>query len=494
MPLPPSPVRKRKRPVRTRSILGGGEPTITRTAHHPPPGAPNIPAGAAPGYDWGNGQGGHSISLAAHNKHVTAARDAKDPLLDPSQQLSGTGLKNAANDLVDLEFGPQRSALQRELENVTTQGTALAQRAGDYSAQTAATDAALPGQVGAIGELLNKALGANADTATAAVKQNTTDAKATDTADMALRGGVGAGIGAQAADSEGQKQLDRLAQLTQEQKGDAAAQTANYQGLAAISGQARAQMGNEVQGQLLNRLASNQADVRGRQGDLAAQEGPARSKALTDLRQTAFENLATQAGLDIKTADLKAQTAEGQAKLEETAKARRQRARDAKATRDLRRQLSDQARTDKSNEPNSIGIKNSDWLKMSNSQRAKALSDYQRQKTLDTTRPSSSKPVAMTQAARDKRTRIDSMLSDVGRDAKLQRHVGEPGPRLTEILTHRGADPLEAQAAAEVAKHGYLTPETQAALERAGVRIPRKWKKASQGAGSGNNPVAHTGA
>jgi hypothetical protein len=75
-----------------------------------------------------------------------------------------------------------------------------------------------------------------------------------------------------------------------------------------------------------------------------------------------------------------------------------------------------------------------------------------------------------------KRTRIDSMLADIGNDPKLKRHQYETGPRLVEILTKRGADPLEAQAAAEIARHGTLTPETEAKLKRAGIKIPTSWR------------------
>jgi hypothetical protein len=46
--------------------------------------------------------------------------------------------------------------------------------------------------------------------------------------------------------------------------------------------------GGEVQGQLLNRLANQQQDIRGQLSDVEAQRGGLITKNLTGLRQSAF--------------------------------------------------------------------------------------------------------------------------------------------------------------------------------------------------------------
>lgn len=455
----------------------GLSPVGTSAPLAPAPTTAAAPLAPKPGMknDWGDGKR-HSISLTQHRANVKTKANDKNALYDPTTQLSGDALRSAAGDLVNLEYGPQRAALARELENTTTQGTALAGRAADYSKQLAATDAGLPTQVAAIGQLLGDKLTANTAASQAGIDSALTGTRDRAAADSAVSGLTLPGLQTGGAEAEAQAQTGRLAELSKSAQDAGAAQSANYQGLAAISGGARAQMGNEVQGELLNRLASQQADVRGRQADESAQEGPALTKNVNDLRQQGFENLITQAGLNVKTADLKEQTANDQAKVDEAGKVRRQKARDARAARQAKATADKAAKDGKASEVNSYGYTNGDWKGMSTTARQKAISDFNKQKTKDTTKPGAAKPAdKMTAAAISTRTGIDNAIADIKTDAKLQRHVGEPGPRLTQILTNRGASPIVAQAAAEIAKHGQLSATTIAALKRAGVKIPAEW-------------------
>lgn len=413
--------------------------------------------------------------------------DNANPLYDPTRQLSGASLRGAAKDLVNLEFAPQRSALSRELSNTTTQGTALAGRAGGYSQQLAQADAGLVPQVQAIGQLLGQKLGENTTAATAGINEALAGTQQRASADAALRG-INLPGQTEGASAEAQRQRDTLALLSKSSADNAAGTTANYSGLAALSASSRAQMGNEVQGQLLTRLANQQGDVRARQADLARQEGPALSAKTGELRQQGFENLVTQAGLDIKTKDLQAQTKEGQdriklekQRLAETKKSRLQRGRIAAADRRQRAAADRAARQGKASDINSYGYPNGEWRRMSTSQRQKAISDYDRQKTRDTTRPRAPKAVApakrkpMSQKAVDTRTGIDNALLSIQNDPKLQPLTFKPGPDLPRALQRRGAPPLVAQAATEIARYGVLRPTTIAALKRAGIRVPQSW-------------------
>jgi hypothetical protein len=58
-----------------------------------------------------------------------AKRRDKNPLYNPSVQLSGNNLADAASQLTDLEFKPKESALDTQLKTATTQGAARACRA-----------------------------------------------------------------------------------------------------------------------------------------------------------------------------------------------------------------------------------------------------------------------------------------------------------------------------------------------------------------------------
>lgn len=453
---------------------GPGPSTPPQPSRAPGRTRPSSTSGRDP-YVWDDNKR-HSITRAQHQRNLRTKSNDRNPLYDPTKQLSGDALRNAAGDLVNLEYGPQRSALERELSNSTTQGTALAQRAAGYSQQVAQNDAGLVPQVQAIGQLLRDQLGANTTAAGTAIDQGVTDARARAAEDESVRGFTLPGQ-VEGAEAEAQKQKDTLAQLSKASQDTAASTTANYGGLAALSGSARAQMGNEVQGELLNRLANTQADVRARQADLAASEGPALSAKVGELRQQGYENLITQAGLDIKTKDLEAQTSYNQARIDEAGKSRRQRARDAAASRKLKRDADTAAREGKATEINSFGISNGEWKSMTNTQRQDAIREFNRNKTADTTRPGSSRGGGTkTRAEAFKtRTQIDNALTDIENDPKLQRHVAERGPRLAQILTNRGAPPIVAQAAAEIARYKKLRPETINRLKRAGIKIPSAW-------------------
>jgi hypothetical protein len=483
-PRPDPALARRARRFRDRQRAAAGLQAATGTAPPvkgrspvatPVPRRPGTPAPAARPVrnDWGDGKS-HSISLTAHRQHL----DDKNPLYDPTTQLSGSALSGAARDLVNLEFNPQEEALKRELGNTTTQGTALAQRAGDYSAQIAGNDATLVGQQAAIKQMLDQSLGANATAAQQVIDKNLGDARERAAADAAVRG-VTIPDATAGAEREAAAATNTVGTQRQASQDAGALATQSYQQLASLSGGARAQMGQEVQGQLLNRLANQQADVRARQTELGAQRGAATSKAALDLRQQSYENLITQKGLDIKTSELQAETEKNDAatklaerRIDETAKSRRSRERIAADNRAARSKADKAARnaqaTREGNKSNKYGYTNNEWLSLPLAKRTQIVADANK-------KPGKGAPKMSAQAFA-KRTRIDSMLSDIGNDPKLKRHQYEVGPRLVEILTKRGADPLEAQAAAEIARHGTLTPATEAKLRRAGIKIPTSWR------------------
>jgi hypothetical protein len=259
----------------------------------------------------------------------------KDPFYNPTVQLSGWRLRNAAHRLADFQFGPQRSELGRESASVTRQGGALLGHASDYyhqlaaeEAQGVARQAALSGQTNA--QLAQ--LGAQAQGQVTAAQGQQASAVAADAAQR--------GQGLQGTNTAADELAAARASAAQSAQGFRSAgvlQGANYQGLAAATRSAGMLKGGEVQGELANRIATAQGDIRSKQQDLEAQYGSAVAKNVTDLRQQGFENIATQEGLGLKGQQLQADIAQNQAdealargRLSETSRANKARERIAK--------------------------------------------------------------------------------------------------------------------------------------------------------------------
>lgn len=401
-------------------------------------------------------------------------------LYDPTQQLAGKGLAGAAKALTNLEFGPQRAAINRTLGVATRQGTALADRAQGYYGQLDRAAAPISAQEGAIGQLLNTTLGTNASSGNAAIAAALKAAQDRAAADEQVRGLIG-GSQTAGASAEAQAANDLVTQNTQTAQNAAAASTADYQHLADLSRSATAAAGGEAHTELLNRLANQQAGYRGQLTDLAKTEGAANSKNLTGLRQQAFENLITQKGLNIKTAQLRADTALGRAKLTED---RRQKAADRRVKLRVARLshratiTAQKARTRQQLDTvNAYGYSNREWLRMGTRQRQQAIMAFKKQSTQATTRPKTGRAAGKKGPSAHSVgivTQIENARSDAASDPKLTT-LG--GAKLQQKFVKRGLPPMLAQAAQQLHDFGYVTPATQAALERAGVTVPAAWKR-----------------
>jgi hypothetical protein len=397
-------------------------------------------------------------------------------LYDPTQQLSGNDLAGAANDLTNLEFGPQRSAINRALGVATTQGTALADRAQGYYQQLDQTDAPIAGQEAAIGQLLSDKLGGNATAANTAIAASLKGAQDRAAADEQVRGQIG-GSQTAGASSEAQQAGDVVTENTHAAQDAGTASTGDFQQLATLARQSRQQAGGEAHTELLNRLANQQAGYRGQLTDLGKSEGAARSKNLTDLRQQAFENLITQRGLNIKAADLAAQTTLGQQKLAEDRRQsqadRRVRLRIARDARLATKQANDAKAQGKANDINKYGISNAQWLGMSTQQRLAAIRDFTKAAHVPGKggKGGASAPSAHSVGIV---TQVENARNDAMTDPKLK---NLSGAKLQQRYVKRGLPPLYATAAQQLHDFGYVTPETQAALERSGVTLPAAWRQ-----------------
>lgn len=431
---------------------------------------------------------GSHVTVTAHTRTPPARRPGRKPrqpysgaLYDPTQQLSGKDLAGAAHDLTALEFGPQRAAINRALGLATTQGTALADRAQGYYQQLDQTDAPIATQEAAIGQLLGSKLSGNADTANAAIAAALKGAQDRAAADEAVRGQIG-GSQTGLAGQEAQAANNVVAENTQAAQDAATASSADYQHLADLARQARQAAGGEAHNELLNRLANIQAGYRGQLTDLSKTEGAANSKNLTNLRQQAFNNLITQAGLNIKRDQLTADTALGQQKLAEDRRQaqadRRVRLRIARDAR-VATQAANAAKTSgKLDEVNKWGVSNRDWLAMSRKDRLAAIRDYTNATThgKGKGKGAGSQPTAHSVGIV---SQVENARNDAKTDPKLR---GLSGAKLQQKFVKRGLSPLYATAAQQLHDFGYVTAEVQAALERSGVTLPAAWRQSGAAA------------
>ena len=393
---------------------------------------------------------------------VQAKRDNANPLYDPAAPLSGANLRGAADSLVGLEFGPQRAALQQESAKIDTQGGALAGRASDYFLQLARQEQGSVDRMKAVGEMVGGQIRDAGAANQTALDKVAGEAETLRSQDVAVRG-------------EGLQSTDRLAEelaasraraaaAQQTASTDAAQTTGNYAGLADLSRQAREQRGGETVQQILNRIATQQADVRSRSSALEGQVGNARTKAVLDLRQQGFENAATAAGLDIDQAELKARLANDQA---DNRLARQQLA-------ETRRQ---NAARNKLTEAQIRATRRGQTLSSSTQRRGQDIQ-------AEIQRRNRSSREAIAQANRDAKKGGKGRLESA--DArKLKIQIGDStaalqSGRTEKWLRKQGAPSIVIKAAKE-RQAGGLTLATQAELKRLGIRVPKGWKGKQKG-------------
>jgi hypothetical protein len=393
---------------------------------------------------------------------VEEKRLANDPLLNPAQPLSGGNLKRGADALVGLEFGPQRAALDQESRQIDAQGGALAGRASSYFLDLAKQEMGSVDRMKAIGELAGSQIGAAGTAAQGTLDKVASEAEQLRGQDVAIRG-------------EGLQSTDRLAEelaaartrsasATQTGQTDAANTMGNYAGLADISRQAREVRGGETVQQILNQIATQQADVRSRRGALEGQVGNATTKALLDLRQQGFENAATAEGLGIDRAELQAQL--------------RQDAQDfSLANRKLRETSRQNRARNRLTEAQIRATRRGQTLSSQTQRRGQDI-----QAEIQRRNRSSRESIA----AANRRAKKGGSARLESADAhKIKLQIGDSTAALQAGKTERwlrkqGAPSIVIKAAKE-RQAGGLTLATQAELKRLGIRVPKGWRGPQKG-------------
>lgn len=227
----------------------------------------------------------------------------KNPLYDPGTVLRGHSLADAVHNIVGLQYAPQERAIDRGERNTFTQGTALAGRAKGYYRDVAAREAQNVARQGALASATNSQLAGIASESQGQIAAAKAGEEQRQGADQNLRG-EGLSGGPSQAISELAAQRANAASSGQAFRSAGVLQGAAGTGLASSMAGAHAMHGAEEQGQLTNKLLNALAELRTKRTDLASDRGAAESKALLDLRQSGFENLATAKGLGLKEEDL----------------------------------------------------------------------------------------------------------------------------------------------------------------------------------------------
>jgi hypothetical protein len=420
-------------------------------------------------YSWGDGKGRvHSRPKRTRSQLNAAKRTRaqdRDPLYDPTQQLSGSRLAGAADALVGLEFDPQRRALEQEAAQTQTQGAAVQNRANSYFLQLAEAERGNVERGQAIGNLLNGQI--------AEIGRQTNSALDTAQAQgVAALGGRPSGL-----DGGGSEQLAtelaaaraRAAENTQRAGQDAGSQTAAFTSLADLSRQARELRGGETVQQLANAQSAKLSEIGTRRAALEASVGPKRVEQILGLRQSGFENAATAAGLDLDRAELQAQVQQEQtdaqlAKARLRATNRQNRARNkltAKQIAATKRGQTLSAETQRRGQDITLRGQN-----MSAAQRA---ADRKSRENIAKARRKGTKLESAD--AKKVKTGIVNAVADL--DQRKPKNAAA-------WLRKQGAPGIVIRAALE-RQRGGLKLSTVAELKRLGIRVPRSWIGAYKG-------------
>lgn len=402
-----------------------------------------------------------------------------NPLYDVARQLGGKQLKKAANDLAALEFDPAQQALQREAEQVTTQGSALTGRASDYYLQLAREEQGNIDKLAAINQMVGGQVQQAGATAQGAI--TAADQEAQRLARESAPGAAGLGAGGQVL-AETQAARNRAAGNTLDATLSSGAATQAAAGLANTGRQARSMQGGETLAQLTNLVAGQLAENRGKQTSLAGQRASAVKKNVLDLRQQGFENLVTQEGLGIKSAELAAEVAQQQS--------------DAALARRRLRQTGRQNRA-----RNRLTARGQDVTARGQDVTARGQDINAQQRTLDraSREKIANRRIRYGAAKKDEpadvrkfksgitnaRVDIEDMLTTGEIPPGLRRTIRDTAPGLLKrpvnadtarrVIIALGGPSIVAKAAAELAENGAVTPSTRRALRLLGMRVPRDW-------------------
>jgi hypothetical protein len=419
---------------------------------------------------------------ASRRRNQQVAADDRNPLLDPTTQLAGHSLAAAAAQLADEQIKPKVDAFNRQITSATTQGTALSSRAGDYYKQLAQQAMGTVASQKALSDMLNAQTAQVGQQSQAAFGQMSADEQQRQGQDAALRGaGLGGDSSARVAGEIANDQ-GTAATLQQGSANQAAQTGSSWASLANAMSQAGQLRGQEVQGGLLNRLATQQAQGRQQIADVEATRGDETAKNLTSLRQQAYENLVTNQGLNIKQQDLQNQLANIQADAQ-TATANRtaadkraaasikSREKIAAAANTSRERAAATGRNAQGQKVNQYGYTNAEWQKMSVAQRQAVIKSFKPggKNSSSSGGPKQATPQQQSTFRRDASSAL--AVANALKGKRQNRHAAAAALTTPSKQFPRGMDPLTASIALDVAYDGHISQYNVNRLHKAGISV-----------------------
>lgn len=401
----------------------------------------------------------------AQRKHnLTVRRDARNPLLNPLSMLSGHSMRNAANQLTNLELRPQIHALERRDHDEGRQAQALAGNAGDYYRGIAQEAQQGLTRQQAINRTLAASTAQTGQDAQARLAAAGQDVQNLNSQDAAVRGGGLQDAGAAAAELAAARGI--AANTAQNNEASAARDTAAGETFSNQMIDTRNLRGGEVQERLALARLNQSRETQGQLSDLRASRGPMFTKNLLGLRDKGFENYAVQQGILGDQAQLAF-------KGQEADKNRAHQLRVQRLANSARMKLQKQAQSHSDAEKSKYELTADEKQaleheKIQQRDRASQRSSATRGSHATADMPASARKVV---------TGIDGAIAAAQTWGKL-------GGMTPEQVAKRlrgdkyGAGPLTARAAAEILTDGGLSRATILALRRAGLAgfIPAEWK------------------
>jgi hypothetical protein len=418
-----------------------------------------------------------------------------NPLYQPTAILSGSALKSAATQTVNAELNPQIAALNTQRRQGAAQADATVGRADDYYRQIAAREAQQMADVQGLGANLRaETQGAGMRSAAALIgtDQQVADAQARD---AQLRGGQ-AMLGTSVTDTAAASQRNASTQAMLQSAGErtAASQAANFEGLAALSSQARQARGGELHSQLINRGLNNDKRLSDAITALEATRGAKTTDQLLKLRQQQFENRTLLEGLGIKAADVQATTNAAAQRSADAAAARKEAARQKSLDRAQQRALAAATLKVRAGYDPVTGKKIKKGRSASDALAAWKLQYAKQHGRLPSSAvPAGQKPItaaekrARQKAASTASSQFDRALGIANAPNRVP--VGDPklgktAPASTEqtkaAMRKAGTPEWAVQAAISIRHHGFIIPSVWAMMKRSAPQvlssIPKRYR------------------
>ena len=428
-------------------------------------------------------------ALSAKQQVQRKARVAKqkansNPLYNPTATLTGNDLKRTAESLTDLEIKPRLGALDRAGQQSERQGGALIKNAGDYYGQLNTEGVAGLARQAALNQRLQQSMRQTGTDAQQRLQTAGDDIAKVGSEDAAIRGAHNQSAGSAMTELAAARGLAAAQAQTGEQA--SAREAAAGEGLLNEMTQVRTMRGGEVQERLSNRMMNDLAELRAQKTDLESSRGDVLTSNIMKLRDAGFTNEMTKAGLLSKEQQAALQASSQGQQVNQWGYSRDEWLAMTPARRQqIMKSLKSKPKGTDMGKVNSYGYTEKEWRAMSTAQRQKVIADSKAKGG------KGAKGNKMPAGPRKVYDQVNSAVLEANSAGvpitSMDPNTGEEKVAYKPVASMKYADvykayrdggmkPLQAKAAAELAKFGYLTRVTARELRKAGVRISKDWR------------------